>query len=71
VTSATAQAANFFSLEDALRLTAETYLRATWDNQPAYVEVWLEKGAVNFNIGALEIVWIQCRSRIKLQNRDC
>jgi len=45
VTSATAQAANFFSLEDALRLTAETYLRATWDNQPAYVEVWLEKDA--------------------------
>src|SRR5262249_17894436 len=31
------------SLEEALRRTAETYRRAVWDDQPAYVEVWLEK----------------------------
>jgi hypothetical protein len=27
---------SFSSLEDALRITADTYRRATWDNQPAY-----------------------------------
>jgi hypothetical protein len=34
------------SLEEALRNTAETYRRAVWDNQNAYVEVWLEKDAL-------------------------
>jgi hypothetical protein len=37
---------SFSSLEQALRNTAETYRRATWDNQTAYVEVWLEKDAL-------------------------
>jgi hypothetical protein len=34
------------SLADALERTAETYRRAIWDNQSAYVEVWLEKEAL-------------------------
>lgn len=37
---------SFSSIEDALRTTAETYRRATWENQAAYVEVWLEKDAL-------------------------
>ena len=32
--------------DQALRQTAETYRRAVWDNQDAYVEVWLEKDAL-------------------------
>jgi hypothetical protein len=34
------------SLEEALRYTAQTYRRSLWDNQNAYVEVWLEKDAL-------------------------
>ncbi|MGO8901588.1 MAG: hypothetical protein ACLQU5_25025 [Isosphaeraceae bacterium] len=34
------------SLGEALRQTAETYRRAVWDEQDAYVEVWLEKDAL-------------------------
>lgn len=34
------------SLANALSLTAETYRRAVWDNQNAYVEIWLEKDAL-------------------------
>jgi hypothetical protein len=29
----------FSSLEDALRLTRQTYRRSLWDNQDVYVEV--------------------------------
>ncbi|MEN3335677.1 MAG: hypothetical protein V7641_5042 [Blastocatellia bacterium] len=36
----------FSTLESALELTAQTYRRAMWDNQPVYVEVWLEKDAL-------------------------
>jgi hypothetical protein len=36
----------FSSAEDALRLTAQTYRRALWDNQDVYVEVWTEKDAL-------------------------
>jgi hypothetical protein len=36
----------FSSLEGYLRLSAETYRRAVWDNQDAYVEIWLEKDAL-------------------------
>jgi hypothetical protein len=36
----------FDSLEDALRITAETYRRALWAAQGVYVEVWLEKDAL-------------------------
>jgi hypothetical protein len=35
------------SLDAALRLTAETYRRALWDNQEVYVEIWLEKDALS------------------------
>jgi len=34
------------NLAQALSRTAETYRRAVWDNQDAYVEVWLEKDAL-------------------------
>jgi hypothetical protein len=34
-------------LEEALRLTAQTYRRALWHNQDAYVEIWLEKDALS------------------------
>jgi hypothetical protein len=36
----------FSSLEDALRLTRQTYRRSLWDNQDVYVEVWTEKDAL-------------------------
>jgi hypothetical protein len=36
----------YTSLEGALRHTAETYRRALWHEQGAYVEVWLEKDAL-------------------------
>ena len=36
----------YSSLEEALQRTAETYRRAVWDDQPVYVEVWLEKDAL-------------------------
>ena len=34
------------SLKDMLDLTAQTYRRAEWADQDAYVEVWLEKEAL-------------------------
>jgi len=36
----------FDSYEDALLSTARTYRRALWQEQPVYVEVWLEKDAL-------------------------
>lgn len=36
----------FANLEEALRSTAQTYRRAVWDAQAAYVEIWLEKDAL-------------------------
>ena len=36
----------FSGIEDALKQTAEFYRRALWDEQKAYVEVWLEKDAL-------------------------
>jgi hypothetical protein len=36
----------FDSLEDALQSTARTYRRALWQEQPVYVEIWLEKDAL-------------------------
>jgi hypothetical protein len=38
---------SFSSVEDALYRTAQTYRRALWADQPAYVEVWLEKDALS------------------------
>jgi len=37
---------SYSSLEEAIARTATTYRRALWDNQNAYVEVWLEKEAL-------------------------
>jgi hypothetical protein len=34
---------SFSSLEQAVRLTVQTYRRAVWDDQPVRVEFWLEK----------------------------
>lgn len=34
------------SLENMLRYSAQSYRRSLWDNQPVYVEVWLEKEAL-------------------------
>jgi hypothetical protein len=36
----------YSSLESMLRTTAEAYRRSVWDNQDAYVEIWLEKDAL-------------------------
>ncbi|RIK78509.1 MAG: hypothetical protein DCC67_11475 [Planctomycetota bacterium] len=36
----------YSSLSEMLSLTQETYRRAVWDNQDAYVEIWLEKEAL-------------------------
>jgi hypothetical protein len=36
----------YSGLDQALRQTAETYRRAVWDSQDAYVEIWLEKDAL-------------------------
>ena len=36
----------FSSVEEALARTAQTYRRALWDNQSAYVEIWTEKDAL-------------------------
>ena len=35
------------SLEAALRVARESYFRSRWDNQGAYVEIWLEKDALS------------------------
>lgn len=37
----------YSSLEGALHHTAQTYRRALWDSQNAYVEIWLEKDALS------------------------
>ena len=34
------------SLRDMLEMSAETYRRALWNDQPGYVEIWLEKEAL-------------------------
>lgn len=36
----------YSGLQEMLALTQETYRRAVWDNQDAYVEIWLEKEAL-------------------------
>ncbi len=38
--------ATYDSLERMLELTAQTYRRSLWTDQPVYVEVWLEKDAL-------------------------
>lgn len=36
----------YSNLESMFELTAQTYRRDLWDNQPDYVEIWLEKDAL-------------------------
>jgi hypothetical protein len=36
----------YSSLENMLRYSAQSYRRSVWDNQDAYVEIWLEKDAL-------------------------
>ncbi len=45
------------SKEDMLRLTAETYRRALWNDQEAYVEIWLEKEALAGVIVGITAKW--------------
>ena len=37
---------SYSSLQDALEMTKDTYRRALWDAQPAYLEIWSEKDAI-------------------------
>lgn len=37
---------SYSSMQAALERTAELYRRSLWDNQDAYVEIWLEKDAL-------------------------
>lgn len=48
---------SFSSPEQALRQTAEFYRRAVWDEQNAYVEVWLEKDALSGVIYDVTAAW--------------
>jgi hypothetical protein len=47
----------FNSLEDALTRTAQTYRRAVWEEQDAYVEVWLEKDALAGVVMDVTVEW--------------
>jgi hypothetical protein len=40
------RAVSYSNLESALQRTREAYRRNIWDNQNAYVEIWLEKDAL-------------------------
>jgi len=45
------------NLESALRDTVDAYRRSYWDEQPAYVEVWLEKDALSGVFFEVTRVW--------------
>jgi hypothetical protein len=45
------------SLAQALNRTAETYRRSVWDNQDAYVEVWLEKESLAGVVAQVTRTW--------------
>jgi hypothetical protein len=45
------------SLQSALRATADAYRRALWDDQGAYVEIWLEKDALSGVLYPLTSEW--------------
>lgn len=49
--------ASYSSLEALLRNTAATYRRSVWDQQSAYVEVWLEKDALAGVFYDVTAVW--------------
>jgi len=56
---------HFNSPEDALSKTADRYYRNLWEDQPEYVEVWVEKdalvGIVNQAATALDTPFFSCR----------
>ena len=47
----------FSSMESALVYTAQTYRRALWDTQDAYVEIWLEKDALSGVLSDVTYEW--------------
>ena len=47
----------FSSAEEALRRTAQAYRRSLWDDQDAYVEIWLEKDALAGVLSAVTSQW--------------
>jgi hypothetical protein len=47
----------YSSLENMLKRTAEAYRRSVWDNQEAYVEIWLEKDALAGVLYEATSVW--------------
>jgi hypothetical protein len=48
---------SFSSVSDALRRTADFYRRALWDEQSAYVEIWLEKDALSGVLYDVTAAW--------------
>ena len=53
---------SFSSLDEALRQTASIYRKALWDDQPTYVEVWLEKDALSGVVAPITDRTTMCRS---------
>lgn len=51
------KARTYGSLEDALRHTAQTYRRALWNDQAAYVEIWCEKDTLAGLLSDETIAW--------------
>ncbi len=51
------KARTYGSLEDALRHTAQTYRRALWNDQDAYVEIWCEKDTLAGLLSDETIAW--------------
>jgi hypothetical protein len=47
----------FSSAEAAIKRTAEAYRRSIWDNQDAYVELWLEKDALSGVLYEVTAAW--------------
>ncbi len=45
------------SLSDALEITQRNYRRAMWDDQDAYVEIWLEKDALSGVLIDVTVEW--------------
>jgi hypothetical protein len=47
------QPLTFSGAPEALRLTADTYRQALWEDQPEYVQVWVEKDGLTGVLGAV------------------
>ena len=59
---------NDTSPEEAIRLTAESYRRALWEDQPYHVEVWVEKealaGVVERAASEVGVIYFSCRGYV-------